>query len=237
MAISAPSVIIPTLNEAAHLPATLRRLAQVWPAAEVIVVDGGSTDQTLALAIGAGVRTWIAPQRGRGVQLHAGSRLATRPWLLFLHADTLIDAPAREVAQAYCASERGRVASFRVKFDDPHWLLKRSAWFTRFDSVFTRFGDQGILIRASYYRKLGGFEPWPLFEDVDLLQRARQHRPVDVLPASVTTSARRFRARGHLKQQLRNGALLLRFLAGADPRRLAPAYPPVGQLGGPGGQS
>ena len=114
---------------------------------------------------------------------------------------------------------------FQISFDAPTLLLRFSSWWTRYDSVFTRFGDQGILIRRDFYTSLGGFQSWPLFEDVDLIRRARRQGRIDVLPAKVLTSARRFRRHGPLRQQIRNSFLLLRFLAGADPRRLARHYP------------
>jgi len=102
--------------------------------------------------------------------------------------------------------------------------LQKPAWFSRFDSVFTRFGDQGIVVRRPFYEQLGGFPPWPLFEDVEFLRRARRLTRGWSFPADVTTSARRFRRHGVLRQQLQNTRLLLRFLAGTSPERLAAEY-------------
>jgi rSAM/selenodomain-associated transferase 2 len=225
-----PSVIIPTRNEAQALPSTLSHVLAAWPDAELIVSDGASPDDTVNLAEAAGAHVVRGEAAGRGPQLRAGAEVATRDWLLFLHADTLITPAAARVADTFSLRPEARIATFQLKFDHPDWLLRRSEWWTRFDSVFTRFGDQGILIRRSYYQDLGGFQPWPLFEDVDLLRRARRQRAVSVLDATVTTSARRFRASGSLRQQFSNAFLLCRFLAGGDPFKLAGYYPPADQL-------
>lgn len=225
------SIVIPTFNEAAKLPRTLVRLRAVWPTAEVIVADGGSIDGTDRLARSAGTRVVSVQPAGRGPQLRAGAEQATGDWLLFLHADTEIEATAASAVADYMARPDASAATFRVRYAGrPGWLLRKSAWFTRFDSVFTRFGDHGILIRRSAYQRIGGFPPWPLFEDVELLRRARQLRRIDRLPAAVITSSRRFAAQGTLRQQLRNAWLLLRFLAGADPHRLAREYPSADRL-------
>lgn len=224
------SIIIPTLNEAELLPSCLRGLKSNWPEAQVIVVDGGSADESVALAEAAEVEVLPNLPRSRGVQLRAGAAVARGEWLLFLHVDSVVNAAAARVADTYRSTSSGRLAMFQIQFDSPTLLLRFSAWWTRFDSVFTRFGDQGILIRREYYEELGGFNSWPLFEDVDLVRRARRLRPIDVLSAVVTTSARRFQRRGHLRQQLSNAWMLIRFLMGEDPCRLARNYVPVGEL-------
>ena len=105
-----------------------------------------------------------------------------------------------------------------------HPFLRLCSWLTRFDSVFTRFGDQGIVVRRAFYTSLGGFPAWPLFEDVELLRQARRETRVWSLPAELTTSARRFRRCGPVRQQMRNGRLLVRFLLGTAPDVLAREY-------------
>ncbi len=225
------AIVIPTLNEAENLPATLTALRAGWPAASVVVADGGSTDTTLEIATEFDATLCPDLPRSRGAQLRAGAAAAgDAQWLLFLHADTCLDAKAIAAADAYLAKPDARLAMFRIRFDPPSAFLRFSAWWTRFDSVFTRFGDQGILISRAAYDALGGFQAWPLFEDVDLVRRARRSRPIDVLPAAVTTSARRFERRGVWRQQMLNASLLLRFLAGVDPTKLARNYPPAAEL-------
>ncbi|MEM0964705.1 MAG: TIGR04283 family arsenosugar biosynthesis glycosyltransferase [Verrucomicrobiota bacterium] len=225
------AIVIPTLNEAANIPFTLASVREGWADAEVVVADGGSTDDTGDLASAFGAKVCRDLPKSRGSQLRAGAREAGDvDWLLFLHADTRLDEAAVEAAKAYMTSANARLAMFQLRFDDASRFLRFSAWWTRFDSVFTRFGDQGILVTRSAYEALGGFRAIPLFEDVDLLRRARKTRPIDVLPASVTTSSRRFRTHGIWRQQLHNAVLLLRFLAGVSPEKLVRNYPPAAKL-------
>lgn len=217
------TVIIPTLNEAARIERTVQTTRAALPGARVIVVDGGSTDATPLLASAAGAEL-VPSGRGRGIQLGTGAALATSGWLLFLHADTTLPESAARVIADFVARPERQVATFRLRFDQAGWFLRACCWCTRFDSVFTCFGDQGILIRREFYTALGGFPPRPLFEDVALLQRARGQARVWSLPAAVTTSARRFEARGPLRQQWLNARLLFRYLAGTRPEILAQIY-------------
>lgn len=219
------SVIIPTLNEAARLKTTLERVNSALPQAEIIVADGGSTDGTPAMARNAGARLVTSP-RGRGRQLAVGAEEAHGNLLLFLHADTTLPSDAAAVLERVFADGRTQIGTFRLSFDAEGWFLRTCAWFTRFDSVFTRFGDQAIVIRRDFYAQLGGFPEWPLFEDVELMRRARRITRIASFPAAVTTSARRFQRSGHLRQQWRNGWLLCRFLGGACPHALAAEYAP-----------
>lgn len=221
--ICAITVIVPALNEAAGIRETLVTAAERLRGARVIVVDGGSTDATCVVAKDAGAEV-LTSARGRGVQCHAGARASTSEWLLFLHADTVLPPNAAAVVGNFLVQANAQLATFRLRFDQGGWFLRACGAFTRFDSVFTRFGDQGILIRRAFYDELGGFPPWPLFEDVALLQRARRRAKIHSLPAAVTTSARRFQAHGHVRQQWRNARLLLRYLGGASPLVLAEEY-------------
>lgn len=217
------SVVIPTLNEAANLPATIASVHAALPGAEIIVTDGGSRDATVAIARDLGARVAASPP-GRGVQLAAGAAETRSDLLLFLHADTHLPVNAGALLAQWFARDEVRIATFRLAFDDSGVFLRACAWCSRIDSVFTRFGDQGIAVRREFYDQIGGFPAWPLFEDVEFLRRARRVTRVWSLPAHVTTSARRFRAHGALRQQWRNARLLLRFLAGASPHALAADY-------------
>jgi rSAM/selenodomain-associated transferase 2 len=217
------TIIVPALNEAAAIRENLSTTIERLRGARVIVVDGGSTDATCASARNAGA-TVVPSARGRGMQCHAGALTATSEWILFLHADTTLPPNAAAVITAFIMGEKAQIGMFRLHFDARGLFLRACCWFTRFDSVFTRFGDQGILIRRTFYHELGGFPLWPLFEDVALLQRARRCTKIHSLPAAVTTSARRFQAHGHLRQQWQNARLLLRYLSGTSPHVLAEEY-------------
>jgi hypothetical protein len=161
---------------------------------------------------------------GRGPQCNAGARAAAGELLLFLHDDSILPAQAAALTEAAFAADDTELACFRLRFDDDHWLLGVYGWFSQFDSLLTSFGDQGILIRRRCLERLGGFPDWPLFEDVELLRRARRRAPVPKLAGVVTTSAERFRRNGVVRQQITNAALILGYLLGADPTRLAEIY-------------
>lgn len=218
------AVIVPTLNEEAELPATLVAVHRSLPGAKLIVADGGSRDGTVARAQQCGAQVVISP-RGRGAQLAAGAAAASREWMLFLHADTRLPPEAGAALLQYWSRNLAPVATFRLGFDEAGWFLRACARVARIDSVFSRFGDQGIVISRKAYLELGGFPPWPLFEDVELLRCARRrYGRVEFLPAVVITSARRFRAHGAWRQQTLNAGLLCAFLAGVSPHRLASVY-------------
>jgi len=180
------------------------------------VADGRSTDATTSLATAPGARL-VPSDRGRGVQLAAGAAAARTELLLFPDADTLLPAPAAAVLAAVLAVPSVQIGTLRLRFDAAGPFLRAGAWLTR-------FGDQAIVVRRDFYERLGGFPPWLLFEDIDFLRRARRVMRVWSFPAHVTTSARRFRQRGPLRQQWLNTRLLLRFLAGAPLEKLARLY-------------
>ncbi|MDO8539676.1 MAG: TIGR04283 family arsenosugar biosynthesis glycosyltransferase [Opitutaceae bacterium] len=217
------SVIVPTLNEAGILPACLASIRANVSALETIVADGGSNDETRTIAEAAGAIVLSAP-RGRGPQCRAGAQRATAQWLLFLHADTFLPPEASAAIARFTRDPAAQIATFRFRFTDGGFWLNAWTRLVFFDSVFTRFGDQGILVRRSFYETIGGFPAWPLFEDVALFQRARPRTFIHWLPAYVTTSARRFRQHGLLRQKWLNVQLLVRYLAGASPEELATRY-------------
>ncbi len=223
MPITGVSVIIPTLDESEVLPACLASIRAHLGPVEVVAADGGSRDGTRAFAEATGAIVITAP-RGRGVQCRAGAERSTGDWLLFLHADSVLQPEAAAAVEHFTGSPNAQIATFHLRFADGEFWLNAWARLLFFDSVFTRFGDQGILVRRSFYEEIGGFPPWPLFEDVSLLQRARARTKIHWLSAYVATSARRFRGRGLLRQKWLNAQLLLRYLSGASPDELAARY-------------
>lgn len=215
------SIIIPALNECGHIGACLRSVSGLE--AEVVVVDGGSHDGTPDIAREYGA-TVVTTAPGRGIQLRAGGEWATGRTLLFLHADSRLSEAARHTIGRVVVDPEFAIGTFRLRFDAERRLYRFYSWFTRFDSIWTSFGDQGILVRREFYHGLGGFHDWPLLEDVDLLRRARGRTCIVSMPAEVMTSARRFEREGEIRQQLRNALTLIRYLAGADPYLLARSY-------------
>jgi rSAM/selenodomain-associated transferase 2 len=215
------SVVIPTLNAAAGLAATLSSLAG---ADEVIVADCGSTDDTVAIAARGGVRL-IASARGRGTQLAAGAAAATGDWLLFLHADTVLPLGWWEAAAAFAARYPEAAGYFRLRLDDPAPAARRierlASWRAR--RLGLPYGDQGLLIPMRLYRALGGYRALPLMEDVDLARRIGRAR-LHELPLAAVTSASRYRRDGWLRRPLRNLLCLSLWFAGVPPRLIARLY-------------
>ena len=217
------SVIVPALNEAARIVSAIRSVTSQKATVEVLVVDGGSADLTVSLARREGVRVAYS-QSGRGIQCNAGARRASGDILIFLHADSCLSNDAFKTLSQYFSNPSVQIGTFRLKFDHPHWLLCFYAACTRFDSVFTRFGDQCIVVRKSFFESMGGFPEWQLLEDVHLLRRARRVTKIYSFPTPVITSARRFLRMGVVRCQLINGWLILQYLLGVAPAQLAQQY-------------
>jgi rSAM/selenodomain-associated transferase 2 len=215
------SVVIPALNAAAGLPATLAALGDI--PAEVVLVDGGSTDGTADLAAQGGACVVRAP-RGRGGQLAAGAAAARGPWLLLLHADTVLD-PGWADAVRDAMRDPGRAAYFRFALDDAAPAARRLeravAWRCRVLAL--PYGDQGLLIHRSLYDRVGGYRPLPLMEDVDMVRRLGRRR-LTVLGAAAVTSSRRWRQDGWLRRSARNLLCLALFYAGVPAERIARLY-------------
>jgi rSAM/selenodomain-associated transferase 2 len=219
------SIIIPTLNAAATLPSVLDGLG-VRRFHEVVIVDGGSVDQTATLAEAAGARVVSAP-RGRGNQLAAGAASTSGKWLLFLHADCRL-APGWDVAVADFISgpqAETRAGYFDFALDDAATAARRLerivTWRCRVLGL--PYGDQGLLICRALYDAVGGFAPLPLMEDVDFVRRLGRRRLARI-GASCVTSARRYQKDGYWRRPLRNLLCLSLYFAGMRPERILRLY-------------
>ncbi len=216
------SVVIPALNAARFLPATLAALGS--GADEVVVVDGGSGDATRDIAADAGAVVCAAP-RGRGIQLSQGIAAATGDWLLLLHADTCLQAGWEPAARAFMAEPASRAAYFRLALNsrDPRArrLERLVAWRSR--TFGLPYGDQGLLLPRRLLAAVGGIRPLPLMEDVDLVRRIGRAR-LAALDIAAVTSAERWERDGWLARSARNLACLSLYFAGVPPRWLARLY-------------
>lgn len=193
-------------------------------AAEIIVVDGGSADGTREIAEAAGARLIAAP-KGRGAQLRAGGEAARGEWLLFLHADTLLDDGWMAAAERHAAREPRAAACFRFRLDSGAWqarLVERGV-NARLRLLALPYGDQGLLIHRSLYAAVGGYAPLPLMEDVDLIRRIGRSR-LRVLDVNAVTSADRWERDGWLRRSARNLFCLSLYGAGVRPERIASLY-------------
>lgn len=217
------SVVIPALNEERCIGTCIQSASTTACDTEVIVADGGSTDATARIARDAGARV-VSSFRGRGRQCNTGAAAATGEVLLFLHADTQLPPDWQAVLDRAFARPQVCIGTFRLHFEPATPLLNFYSTFTRFDSLFTRFGDQCIVVRRSLFEALGRFPEWPLFEDVHFLRLARRRTRIYSFPAAVTTSARRFLRHGPVRQQFHNTLLILRYLCGTPAHVLAHSY-------------
>lgn len=195
------SVIIPTLNEEKNLPQLLERI-NIFEV-ECIVVDGGSTDNTLRVAAEMGVQL-LSCAKGRAIQLNHGAMHATGEILYFVHADTL--PPTTWWTDIETAIQEGfQFGLFSYRFSKEHWLLKMNAKTTKRKGVFTGGGDQTFFIQQSIFSDLGGFNPTCIImEDFDMYWRASAKYKGKIIPNDVIVSARKYENNSWLKVQMVN---------------------------------
>ena len=225
-------MIIPALNEAAGIENTLRSVSRQTPEHEIIVADGGSLDETAAIASRYG-RVVQAP-RGRSRQMNAGAAQAGGDILLFLHADTILPPDGLEKVRKTLSDPAFEGGAFQLRFDHNTPLLRFYTWFTHLHAPLLCFGDRGCFVRRSVFEELGGYPDLPIFEDIELVRKLHERGGFVFLKECVTSSARRFREHGPFRQQLSNTYLWVRYASGADLNTLANRYPYKNQGAGTG---
>ncbi|MDX1935098.1 MAG: TIGR04283 family arsenosugar biosynthesis glycosyltransferase [Capsulimonadales bacterium] len=228
------SIIVPTLNEEKALPETLARIARCAPSAEIVLVDGGSTDGTRAVyerfvARSAQPVRWIDSARGRGRQMNAGAAAGRGEVLLFLHADTLLPDDSERHLRRALRDPRIRGGNFRLAFT-PRSAL--SDFYARCYNLRSRwhvfYGDSGLFVRRETFVALGGYRADRLMEDVEFIGRLRRHGGLTFLgQATVVTSARRFHGTRRGLTMLFVWLLLHALMAlGVSQETLERLYPP-----------
>ncbi|MGC1694716.1 MAG: TIGR04283 family arsenosugar biosynthesis glycosyltransferase [Pseudolabrys sp.] len=219
------TIIMPALDEAAEIEATLATLAPYRArGVEVILADGGSSDRTLELARPLADRVIVAP-RGRAAQMNAGAAAASGDVLLFLHADTRLPDNADCLVLDGVASSGRNWGRFDVRFDDGGLLAFVALmmnWRSRLTGIAT--GDQALFVTRATFECVGGFPAIALMEDVVLSAKLKHISKPLALHFRVTTSARRWRKHGALRTVLLMWRLRLAFFLGADPAKLARAF-------------
>lgn len=217
------SVIIPALNEANHIGATINSVLHQPGLFEIIVVDGGSSDDTVSVSR-PHARVIEGMRQGRAAQMNSGARLAQGEVLLFLHADSSLPPGGLDHLRRLLADPAVVGGTFMLRFDCDRVWLKFYAFFTRFRYLYFHYGDQGIFVRRPVFEQMSGFKEWPLMEDIEFLQRLDRLGRRGLVKLPVTTSARRYLERGVLRQQFLNNGLVLLYLLGVKPDVLAGWY-------------
>lgn len=197
------SIIIPTLNEAEHICDTIKAIRERSVAehvTEIIVADGGSTDDTTALARSCDAIV-VDTTKGRARQMNAGAGGAVGEILYFLHADSI--PPANFTKDIISLISDGYIAGcYRLAFDYDHWFLKANCWFTRFDINAVRFGDQSLIVTKDAFKKSGAFrEDLLMMEDQEIIYRIKKQGKFKVLKGAVVTSARKYYDNGIYRMQ------------------------------------
>lgn len=220
------SIVVPVLNEASGLDTFLQHLRADFPSAEVLLVDGGSQDNTVGIALRAGA-TLLMSAPGRSTQMNLGGAAARGTWILFLHADTRLSFDERDLHRILLAPEDARDwGFFSVRLTGQSRLLPVVSRMMNRRSRLTcvATGDQGLFLRSAVFRDLGGFAAIPLMEDVEICKRLRRRSPPMVPDLMLFASGRRWDEQGAVRTVVRMWGLRLAYWLGVAPERLWQHY-------------
>lgn len=218
------SVVIPVLNEAKTIGPCLSKLQSQIDRHEIVVVDGGSADNTMDIVRAFSNVKPVCSPRGRSVQMNKGAEVANGDMLLFLHSDTYLPPNGLSLVQA-CLEKEGFIGgAFCLRFDYPSRFLKLYAHFSRINHIFFTYGDQGLFMAKDTFDDIGGFPNIPIMEDVEIQKRLRSMGRFVKIQDPVVTSARRFLNFGIIKQEIFNISIVLLYHLGVSPFKLAPWY-------------
>lgn len=218
------SIIIPVLNEANTIKNVLLNL-QSYQKLEVIVVDGGSEDETVAIAESFGYKVLSSP-RGRAIQMNTGAAVSTGNILLFLHGDTIL--PANFPTMIFAAVQKPGIVggAFELAIDAKirgiKFVEKMVNWRSHFFSL--PYGDQAIFIKSEIFHKIGGFPIQPIMEDFVFIRQLKKIGKIVIIPTTVITSGRRWQRLGIVKTTMINQLMILGYYLGVSPEKLAAFY-------------
>jgi rSAM/selenodomain-associated transferase 2 len=219
------SIIIPVLNESSLIQSTLEPLL-LTPSVEVIVVDGGSIDNTLERAQAAGAKVLTAAQAGRAHQMNEGAAIAQGELLLFLHADTQLPRDYLSQVQSLLALPLVVTGAFSLKIDAPGlaYRLLEKGINLRSRLFSLPYGDQAIFLRAERFKAIGGYKPLPIMEDYAFIQQLKRQGKIAIASSSVLTSSRRWQKLGIARTTLTNQLIILAYFFRISPDSLARWY-------------
>jgi len=221
------SIIVPVFNEVntlnqilIHLESSVSRTAEY----QIIIVDGGSTDGSQNLVKGKQHVTLITAEKGRAKQMNAGAKVANGTILYFLHCDSF--PPKNFDLDIFEHVNKGKLAGcFRMKFDHSHPLLMVLQWFTKFNHLSCRGGDQSLFITKKMFDNIGGYnESFVIYEDNEIIKHLYQQKQFCVIPKNIVTSARRYRINGVCKLQYHFSVIHLKRKLGHSPERMLDYY-------------
>lgn len=197
------SIIIPTYNEADQIQQTIIKTlaSNGGHQIEIIVADGGSTDETVSIALRCNATTFVSDKKGRAAQMNRGAAIAKGEVLYFLHADSI---PPKNFTSIILNAVNNNFSSgcFTSSFDHSHWFLKANAFFTRFNVNAFRFGDQSLFVTKDVFQKSGGFrEDLLMMEDQEIIHRLKIYGKFKVLDGVIITSARKYVDNGVFRMQ------------------------------------
>ena len=220
------SIIIPTLNEAENIERLIDRLKNCTcqTAHEIIVIDAGSTDDTIDLAKKAGAKTYLSPKRGRAPQMNYGVKKSKGDVVYFVHADSL---PPQNFCSHIkkCISNGSKIGGFRFKFDSDKKILAFNNWTTQFNKIFVRGGDQTIFLTRDFFEELNGFdENFRIMEEYDLIERAQKKTKYTLIQKDVLVSARKYDNNSWLRVMLANTTVFTMYRLGCSQDRMVNTY-------------
>ncbi|MCF8566616.1 TIGR04283 family arsenosugar biosynthesis glycosyltransferase [Alicyclobacillus tolerans] len=218
------SLIVPVLNEAHTIAASLFHLRSSFPACEIIVVDGGSLDNTAEIA--KQYARVVMSERGRAHQMNAGASVCSGEILWFIHADSYIDKTALTHIQEVLRNGEVVGGGLTLRFAEDSWSLRLIAKLSNFRARYLHwiFGDQSMFVRRRDFESIGGFPDLPIMEDLEISLLLKKRGELVLLPAISTTSTRRFIEHGTWRTITRMQTLKLQYFLGVDPEDILRKY-------------
>jgi|AntRauTorckE6833_2_1112554.scaffolds.fasta_scaffold01912_2 rSAM/selenodomain-associated transferase 2 len=219
------SVIIPAYNESESITELLYYLQKHADESvtKILVVDGQSTDDTFKKVTLAGFTCLSSPKKGRASQMNFGAEKATGDILYFVHADSF--PPESYASDIKKVTKNGAESGcYRFRFDSDSLLLKINSWFTRFDRLMCRGGDQTLFIKREVFEEFNGFKNYAIMEDFEMIRRLRDRDTFKIIPKNAVVSARKYEENSYLKVNLINLVIFTMFRIGASEETMVHAY-------------